>query len=364
MENTEMINYHDARFVDGNGTLQTVRVPVVQDLARLKALPRNFIRNPTAASPFPPDTCFEDIDMRMLRSKSGRVTELRKLGSTCTEWGMFMIRNHGLDPGVLEEVEQVVGGFFNLPFEEKKSSVGTHMSTDNLGYGRNFVRSKDQQFDWIDRLAMKAAPAAATDGLRVWPNNPPNFRPAIEKYVTACRELLNELLEALAQAISIDSQSFSRYFDPETSEINVRINYYPSCPRPDLTLGLVQHSDASVLTLLNQFGSSNGLQVFKDGQWINVPWPCNTLLVNLGDFIEIMSNGRLKSSWHRAVAQLDTDRASVALFYNPPAQVEIGPVEDEEPIKYKKIVLEEYLKQFYKSSPTADKGFITNLLIE
>lgn len=180
----------------------------------------------------------------------------------------------------------------------------------------------------------------------------------------AGRAVLNELLEALAEAISLESQSFSRYFDPEMSEINIRINYYPSCPRPDLTLGLVQHSDASVLTLVNQFGSSNGLQVFKNGEWMTVPWPCNKLLVNLGDFIEIMSNGRLKSSWHRAVPQLDTDRASVALFYNPPAKVEIGPVEDGEPIKYKKIVLEEYFNQFYKSSPTPNKGFVRNLLIE
>lgn len=176
MEDTENINYHDARFVDGNGIQQTVRIPVVQDLARLKILPRNFIRNPVAAHPFPPESCFEAIDMGRLRSESDRVMELRKLGGTCMEWGMFMIQNHGLDPRVLEEVEQVVGGFFKLPFEEKKSSVGTHMSTDNLGYGRNFVTSEHMPMDWIDRLAMKAAPAAATDGLRVWPNNPPNFR--------------------------------------------------------------------------------------------------------------------------------------------------------------------------------------------
>lgn len=175
-ENNDEINYHNAKFVNKNGTQQTVLIPVVQDLARVKTLPANFIRNPVAARPLPPGTRFEEIDMGRLRSESDRVVELRKLEQACAEWGMFVIRNHGLDPRVVNDVAEVVGGFFKLPFEEKKSSVGTYMSTDNLGYGRNFVRSGDEPLDWIDRLAMKAAPAGATDGLRVWPNNPPNFR--------------------------------------------------------------------------------------------------------------------------------------------------------------------------------------------
>ncbi|KAK6120998.1 hypothetical protein DH2020_045268 [Rehmannia glutinosa] len=274
--------------------------------------------------------------MAKLRGGSGyRVSELRKLARVSKEWGMFTIENHGLDPWVLEHVKNVVKGFFELPFEEKKSSVGTYMSTDNMGYGRNFVKSEDQPLDWIDRLAMKAAPEGATDGLCVWPKNPANFRLVIEKYVKAAREVLDELLQALAEAISLDKGAFSQYFDQKTSEIN--------CPHT-----------------LAPFESSNGLQVCKDNQWLTVPWPCNTLLVNLGDFIEIMSNGRLKSSWHRAVTQSDTDRFSVALFYIPPAQLEIGPVKDGEPIdeEYKKVVVGEYLKHFYKVNPTATKEAI------
>lgn len=172
------------------------------------------------------------------------------------------------------------------------------------------------------------------------------------------RQVLDELLEALAEAISVDKRSFTQYFDPETSEINVRINYYPICPRPNLTMGIVPHTDASALTLLTQFGSENGLQLYKDNQWVTVPWPCNTLLVNVGDLTEIMSNGKLNSSWHRVVARPDTDRFSVALFYSPSAQVEIGPVDDGEPIKYKKVVVGEYLKHLYKVSPTATKEAI------
>ncbi|KAK6143624.1 hypothetical protein DH2020_023972 [Rehmannia glutinosa] len=234
--------------------------------------------------------------------------------------------------------ENVVKGFFELPFEEKKSSVGTYMSTDNMGYGRNFVKSEDQPLDWIDRLAMKAAPEGATDGLCVWPKNPANFRHVIEKYVKAAREVLDELLQALAEAISLDKGAFLQYFDQKTSEINVRVNYYPPCPRPDLALGI---------TPPHRRQCPHTLAPIRILEWAP-------------NFIEIMSNGRLKSSWHRAVTQSDTDRFSVALFYIPPAQMEIGPVKDGEPIdeEYKKVVVGEYLKHFYKVNPTATKEAI------
>ncbi|KAG8364187.1 hypothetical protein BUALT_Bualt19G0100900 [Buddleja alternifolia] len=359
MENTSNINYHESKFMDQNGTAQTIKVPVVQELARLNNLPSIFIHKPAQTHPIPPNTSFEPIDMAQLRDNTGRVIELEKLARVSREWGMFIIENHGLDPWVVDDVKKVVKGFFELPFEEKKSSVGTYMSTDNLGYGRSFVKSADQRLDWIDRLAMKAAPKGSTDGLWVWPNNPANFRPVMERYVKAAREIMDELLQALAEAISLDKREFLQYFDPETSEINVRVNYYPSCPRPDLTMGISPHSDGSTLSFLMQFGSSNGLQVCKDNQWITVPWPCNKLVVNLGDFIEIMSNGRLKSTWHRAATQSDMDRYSIILFYNPPTRMEIGPVEDGEPIKeYKKVVVGEYMKHYYKVSPTATKEAI------
>lgn len=179
MENTQKINYHEAKFIDQNGIPQTVRIPVVQDLARQKTLPGNFIQNPVESHPVPSNTFFEALDVAKLRARldpTGRVLELQKLARISKEWGMFIIENHGLDPRVLEDVKEVVKGFFEMSFEEKKSSVGTYMSADNMGYGRNFVKSEDQPLDWIDRLTMKAAPEGATDGLCVWPLNPANFR--------------------------------------------------------------------------------------------------------------------------------------------------------------------------------------------
>ncbi|KAJ0010700.1 hypothetical protein Pint_33662 [Pistacia integerrima] len=315
MENHEGY-FHEASFTDPEGNPRTSKVPVVQELARqgLNHLPKRFIRANNTQHP---------------------------------------------------SVKDVVKGFFGLSFEDKKRSVGSYASIDNMGYGRNFVKSEDEPLDWIDRLTMKAAPVGGDEGLNVWPQNPPNFKAVIEKYVKQARNVMDELLEALAEAFSLERNAFLKYFNPENSEMNVRVNYYPPCPRPDLTLGLTPHTDGSVLTLLIQFEASGSLQILKDKQWLTLLWPSHTLLVNVGDLLEIMSNGRLKSPWHRVVTQMDVERFSVALFYNPPSRVEIEPEpkpnQDDDAMEedgFEKVVVGDYLQHFYRVSPTDEKKAI------
>jgi len=69
----------------------------------------------------------------------------------------------------------------------------------------------------------------------------------------------------------------------------MNINYYPSCPNPDLTLGLPNHSDGSALTVLMQSNVS-GLQVFRNGKWVAVEPVANPFVVNLGDQMQVRNN--------------------------------------------------------------------------
>ncbi|KAE9447082.1 hypothetical protein C3L33_21019, partial [Rhododendron williamsianum] len=357
--------YHETKFIDEHGLIRSTKVPVVQQLALtgLKDLPNRFISTSqdhpvVSSSILDVSRAFSTVDVAQL----GRTQELVKLASVAKEWGFFLVINHGIEDSVLHGVEDVVRGFFGLSFEEKKSSVGTYMDVDNLGYGQNFVRSEEEPLSWIDRLAVKAAPSEASEGLLVWPRNPANFRQVMEQYAEEARKVCNHLLEALAESLSLEKHVFLENFDSENSEIKVRVNYYPPCPRPDLAMGQYPHSDASALTLLMQFGATGGLQVLKDAKWFTVPWPENTLLVSVGDLMEIMSNGRVKSPWHRVATLADVERFSVALFYNPPSEAEIEPVEGEGPRdeSYKKVVVGEYVRNSYKYSLPIDKQPMMN----
>ncbi|KAL1809559.1 hypothetical protein ACET3Z_026549 [Daucus carota] len=250
-------------------------------------------------------------------------------------------------------------GFFGLSFEEKKKSVGSFMSVDNMGYGRNFVRSENQPLDWIDRMTMVASPVD-DENLRVWPKKPHNFREVMVKYAEETKVIFNDLLQAMAEALSLDKNVFLQQFEPKRSELKIRTNHYPPCPRPDLAIGLSPHSDASGLTLLIQSGANDGLQVLKDNKWLSPIWPQDMLLVNIGDLMEIMSNGKLTSSWHCATTSTNNERFSVAVFYNPPPDAEIEPMQGENSREgmYKKVNVREYVKHYYKVSPTVGKEAI------
>ncbi|KAI3770012.1 hypothetical protein L6452_01131 [Arctium lappa] len=367
------VHSHEVSFIDQNGELKTTMIPVVQELARQGLMNDHFPKRFIALPPTPPGNhpasivnCPPVIDIAKLESDDAtRELELRRLAEAAKEWGVFLIENHGVEDMVLDDVKNVVKGFFELSFEEKKANVGSYKSVDNMGYGKNFVNSEDQPLDWIDRLTMKAAPVdpdEATNGLLIWPKKPANFRQAIEKYVEKSRKVLDGLLQDLAESLLLDKNAFLQHFEPKQSEIKVRVNYYPPCPRPDLAIGTLPHSDASALTLLLEFGATRALQVQRGNLWTTLELPNdNSLVVNIGDLFEIMSNGVFKSLWHQVRAQADVERYSLAYFYNPPAKSEIGPVVggDSAEETYKKVVVEDYVSNHYKISPTPSKETIT-----
>lgn len=77
------------------------------------------------------------------------------------------------------------------------------------------------------------------------------------------------------------------WYCQSTSEIQLlSSNFYPPCPNPSLTLGILPHQDPSLITILYQ-GNSTGLQVMKDGQWINVGAIPNAFVVNIGNQLEV-----------------------------------------------------------------------------
>ncbi|PKI43457.1 hypothetical protein CRG98_036214 [Punica granatum] len=129
----------------------------------------------------------------------------------------------------------------------------------------------------------------------------------------------------------------------------LRVNYYPTCQKPDEVVGVSPHSDTSIITILLQSDETEGLQIQHDGMWIPVKPIPDALVVNVGDVLEIWTNGKYKSIEHRVVTNEKKPRISLASFIAPLDDMEIEPldhmVDQERPCKmYKKVKYGEYLR--------------------
>ncbi|KAF5742024.1 2-oxoglutarate and Fe(II)-dependent oxygenase superfamily protein isoform 1 [Tripterygium wilfordii] len=220
--------------------------------------------------------------------------------------------------------------------EKQKCSRAAH---DVQGYGHDLIVSDKQVLDWCSRLFLRVFPEnQRRDNL--WPQIPHDFRDILHEYSMKIKHLMNVLFEAMARSLNLEEKSFSDQFG-EQPVMQVRFNFYPPCSRPDMVLGVKPHTDRSGITVLLQDKEVEGLQIIKDGKWITVPVLPDALVVNLGDQMQIMSNGVLKSPVHRVVTNTEKLRMSVAMFNEPDPEKEIGPVEqlmdDNKPRLYRNV---------------------------
>lgn len=97
------------------------------------------------------------------------------------------------------------------------------------------------------------------------------------------RKLGDQILELLCQGLGLGTS----YFSGGLAENPVlMVNHYPPCPDPSLTLGVLKHRDPSLITILLQ-EEINGLQVFKDGEWIAVEPLPHAFVVNVGLVLQV-----------------------------------------------------------------------------
>lgn len=176
----------------------------------------------------------------------------------------------------------------------------------------------------------------------------------MENYQIKMKTLAHKLFSTILKTLKISEEIIN--WKSSMAEGALHLNSFPICPNPNLAIGLADHTDSMLLTILHQ-SSTKGLQIFRDGVgWITVPPPPappsstavdhHNLVVNVGDLLHILSNGRFLSVRHRVLVNRDRHRYSVAFFYFPPTESLIAPFDHNFPI-YRSITVKEYL--FLKS---------------
>ena len=111
----------------------------------------------------------------------------------------------------------------------------------------------------------------------------------------------------------------------------LRANHYPPLAVAPSAgqLRAGAHSDYGTLTILMQNSGNDGLEIQnRNGEWVGAPPLEETFVINLGNIMQIWSNGRFSSTPHRVINRSNRDRFSIPLFVNPSADIGIRPLID------------------------------------
>lgn len=142
----------------------------------------------------------------------------------------------------------------------------------------------------------------------------------MQEFARQLRLVVSKMLAILSIGLGLDEGRLeSEVGGTEDLLLQMKINYYPKCPQPDLALGVEAHTDVSSLSFILH-NNVPGLQVFHDGKWVTAKLVPESLIVHVGDTLEILSNGMYKSVLHRGLVNKEKVRISWAVFCEPPKE--------------------------------------------
>ncbi|KAK1310358.1 1-aminocyclopropane-1-carboxylate oxidase [Acorus calamus] len=261
------------------------------------------------------------IDFSKLDGDSKAMAEaLAEIANGCEEWGFFQLVNHGIPVELLERVKKVCSESYKEREQGFKRSEPVHI-LNHLIDGNDGVSAEDlKKCDWEDAFILQDD--------NEWPSSPLNFKETMKEYRIELKKLAEKVMEAMDTNLGLQKGYIKKSFSNDDNDVpffGTKVSHYPSCPHPDLVTGLRAHTDAGGVILLFQDDKVGGLQILKDGRWIDVQPVKDAIVINIGDQVEVLSNGRYKSVWHRVLSLKDGNRRSIASFYNPSYKATIAP---------------------------------------
>jgi len=248
---------------------------------------------------------------------------LQSLGNAARQLGFFRVINHGvpasLDAALLAQAAQL----FALPAEEKHA-IAMLDSPHFRGYTQAGAEITRGQADWREQLDIGREaqalpqplrhPAQRLHGPNRWPATLPTLRPAVEAWQQAMQQLLIQLLQACAEALGQPREVFAPLHHGEPWH-TMKLIRYPGHTAAGSGQGVGAHKDGELLSLILQDGQG-GLQVqTAAGDWIEAAPQAGSYVVNIGEQLELASDGYLKAAVHRVTSPpAGRERLSAAFF--------------------------------------------------
>lgn len=289
-----------------------------------------------------------------LQAAENDVDVLVPLDEACRDHGFFLLKNHGMDDAI-DAMWRESAKFFKQTSSVKREV----MRTDEIPlgyYDRELTKRKRDLKEVFDYMQ----PRADGSDVNQWPVDHPEFFDALNQFFTEASGVAQRTLDLVYRAL-IGNGALDEGLpkgDPRTS--TVRLNYYPvndplderdqAQTRALGDMALHHHTDPGVITLLLQ-DMTGGLQTHsRSGGWIDVPPEAGTIVVNLGDALQVWTNDIYRAAVHRVQPMVSIGsthgRYSTPYFFNPARDAVLEPLaalSSDAPV-YRSFTWKEYIK--------------------
>jgi isopenicillin N synthase-like dioxygenase len=245
----------------------------------------------------------------------------QELGSSFVEYGFAIVRDHGIPEDLIHRAEEKAKQFFALA-EDVKNKYYIEGAGGARGYtpfgietAKGFKAHDLKEFWHVGRELPEGHKFRAVMADNVWPAEVQDFRTTFTALYAAFDEAGVKVLRAIARFLKVDED----YFTDTVRDGNsvMRLLHYPAQSEPaGEHIRAAAHEDINTITLL--LGAEEaGLELkTKDGRWIPVSPKPGELVINIGDMLQRLTNGVLRSTSHRVVNPAP-DRASHARYSMP-----------------------------------------------
>ncbi len=264
------------------------------------------------------------LDLSQLDQGPAAAARFREeLRAATHDVGFFYLTGTGISPELEARLHRAALDFFALPEADKLAIENIH-SPHFRGYTRIGGERTQGQVDWREQIDIGPERPAVDDGPafnrligpNLWPSAQPGLREVVSEWHETLSEVSRRLLRAWAEALGAEPSYFDEHFgEPSTL---IKIVRYPGSHAPEPQQGVGAHKDSGVLTLLWVEPGKGGLQVERDGEWVDAPPVPGAFVVNIGELLEYATGGYLKATNHRVVSPKAPDeRISIPFFFNP-----------------------------------------------
>lgn len=259
----------------------------------------------------------------------------------CQATGFFRAVNHGVPRELMARALELSAAFFALPDEEKakvRPAEGASPAPLPVGYARQPTHSADKN-EYLLLFNPKL--------FNQYPAEPAGFRDALEECYAKLADLGLLIQDILKECMGLPPGFLAGYNADRGFDLLTALRYFPATS--DENNGISAHEDGNCITFVVQDGVG-GLEVLgEDGRWVPAEPVEGSIVVNVGDVLQVLSNKKFKSATHRVVRRPGAHRHSIAFFLNLHGDKWVEPLPEfagdvGEPPRYRGFRYNEYMQ--------------------